>query len=132
MKIHPKHFFSPLIQISKNISTRKLTIVKLHESAKSASQRGMRATGRAMRVMRATVQMLRIFIVLFTFAWTIFFLCFFVSLFGENFVYSKSPKMRKKIKTIRKNLLRFKTSVKKKKKNPRETYGCTATQMVIH
>ena len=44
------------------------------------------------------------------------FFCFFFFRFcynfGENFAYSKSPKMRKKIKTIRKNLLRFKTSEK--------------------
>ena len=39
--------------------------------------------------------------------------------FGENFAYSKSPKMRNKIKTVRKNLLRFKTSEKKSEKNIR-------------
>ena len=65
--------------------------------------------------------------------WTNFFLCFFFFRFcynfGENFAHSKSPKMRKKIKTLRKNLLRFKTS---EKKNPRKTYGCTATRIGIY
>ena len=102
-------------------------------SAKSASQRAMRATVRAMRVtrvmrvMRATVQMLRIFICFIYIRvrkfWTNFFLFFFFRFcynFGENFAYSKSPKMRKKIKTIRKNLLRFKTSEKKSEKNIRQ------------
>ena len=113
-------------------------------SAKSASQRAMRAIVRAMRVtrvmraMRATVQMLRIFICFIYIRvrkfWTNFFLWFsfffrFCYNFGENFSYSKSPKMRKKIKTIRKNLLRFKTSGKK---NPRKTYGCTATRIGIY
>ena len=70
---------------------------------------------RIMRVMRATVQMLRILICFIYIRvrkfWTNFFLCFFCFCFcynfGENFAYLKSPKMRKKIKTIRKNLLRF-------------------------
>ena len=114
-------------------------------SAKSASQRAMRAIVRAMRVtrvmraMRATVQMLRIFICFIYirvrkfwtnfFLWFSFFCCCFCYNFGENFAYSKSPKMRQKIKTIRKNLLRFKTSGKK---NPRKTYGCTATRIGIY
>ena len=56
------------------------------------------------------------------FLWFFFFR--FCYNFGENFAYSKLPKMGEKIKTIRKNLLRFETS---EKKNPRKTYGCTAT-----
>ena len=113
-------------------------------SAKSASQRANRAIVRAMRVtrvmraMRATVQMLRIFISFIyirvrkfgrNFFFGFFFFFRFCYNFGENFAYSKSPKMRKKIKTIRKNLLRFKTSGKK---NPRKTYGCTATRIGIY
>ena len=104
-------------------------------SAKSASQRAMRATVRAMRVtrvmrvmrvLRATVQMLRIFICQFIYIrvrkfWKNFFLCFF---FFLSFVFviilerilpiQYRPRCAKKIKTIRKNLLRFKTSEKKK------------------
>ena len=64
----------------------------------------------------------------FSLVFFFFFFCFCYN-FGENFAYSKSPKMRKKIKTIRKNLLRFKTSGKK---NPRKTYGCTATRIGIY
>ena len=87
-----------------------------------ATVRAMRVT-RVMRVMRATVQMLRI-IICFIYIrarkfWTNFFFFRFCYNFGENFAYSKSPKMRKKIKTIRKNLLRFKTSEKKSEKNIR-------------
>ena len=65
----------------------------------------------------------RLLFVLFTFAREnfggIFFFFRFCYNFGENFAYSKSPKMRKKIKTIRKNLLRFKASEKKSEKNIR-------------
>ena len=114
-------------------------------SAKSASQRAMRATVQAMRAMRVTrvmwgtVQMLRIFIC-FIYSrvrkfWTNFFLCFFFFFFrfcynfGENFAYSKSPKMRKKIKTIRKEFIKVQHF---RKKNPRKTYGCTAIRIGIY
>ena len=89
-------------------------------SAKSASQRALASPWRAMR---ATVQMLRIFICFIYIRvrkfWTHFFSLFFSFCynFGENFAYSKSPKMRKKIKRICKNLLRFKTSEKKIREN---------------
>ena len=103
----------------------------------SASQRAMRATVRAMRVtrvmrvMRATVQMLRIFICFIYIRvrkfWTNFFLCccfffffVFVIILERILPIQNRPRCaKKKIKTIRKNLLRFKTSEKKSEKNIR-------------
>ena len=95
-------------------------------SAKSASQRAVRASVRAMRVtrvmrvMRATVQMLRIFICFIYIRvrkfWTNFFLFFFRFCynFGENFAYSKSPKMRKKNKNNTQKFIKVQDFRKKK------------------
>ena len=93
---------------------------------------------RAMRVMRASANVKNFYLFYLHSCEKVldkFFLCccfFFFRFcynFGENFAYSKSPKLRKKIKTIRKNLLSFKTS---EKKNRKKTYGCTATRIGIY
>ena len=49
--------------------------------------------------------------------------------FGENFAYSKSAKMRKKNKNNTQKIIKVQDF---RKKNPRKTYGCTATRIGIY
>ena len=102
--------------------------LKKFGSAKSASQQAMRATVGAMRVtrvMRFTVQMLRIFIcfiyIRMRTLWTIFLFCF-CFLFGEKLSIQNGPRWAKNIYIYKDDMQKFIKFQDFSKKNFREKH----------